>query len=83
MQKVLQYLATDEGDSDLIEEGRHAYYGGTRTSLYVINRLLRSCLISISGQPQYDKKGAITYYRINEEGRAALIDPDYIPFIHR
>ena len=40
--------------------------------------LLRLVLISVS----WESRGA-TYYRINEEGRAALADPEYIPIILR
>jgi len=67
------YLTVDAGE---------AWVGHDRTSVALVNKLLRLCLISVaeeSGEP-----GGCNYtvhYRINEDGERCLDDPMYQPRI--
>jgi hypothetical protein len=69
--EVLAFLATEEGDGDLIEEGARAMFGLEDTSVALVNRLLRRMFITPTDYSDVGKSGA-TYYRITEEGRKAL-----------
>lgn len=86
MEKVLRWMAHvgedgSEEDGELVVEGGEAWYGLNRTSVAVVNNLLKLCLIR-DGTPD----GAMTetsyrYYTINEEGRKILVDVAYKPKI--
>lgn len=80
MQKILRYLNTEEGDSDLVEDGREVWYGHSRSTVAVVNRLLNLCLINISGGKIGE--GAV-YYKITEEGVMCLRSYYYVPLILR
>lgn len=88
MARVLAWMANAENhkaetyddydDGYLVEEGAAVWYGLNRTNVRLVNRLLSHCLISIREQGPN-----ITHYAINEDGRAALSDVNYIPRIDR
>lgn len=63
---VLKYLR-DNTDDDMIVEGTVAWYGDERTSVALVNKLLKRALISPTND---DKK--VRYYKINEAGLRLL-----------
>lgn len=67
------YLTVDAGE---------AWYGHERTSVALVNSLLRLCVISVaeeSGEP--GGRNYTVHYRINEDGEKCLDDPAYEPRI--
>lgn len=80
MYRVLRALA-DDVKCDLVREGGAVWYGYSQTSVSVLNSLLRLCLVSPDGYNQTG--GGYERYEINEDGRAVLQDPNYVPRILR
>lgn len=66
----------DFDDAEIVCEGRSCYVGLDSISKATVNELLRLVLISDDS----DGKG-VERYSLNEEGRAMVADPDYIPKI--
>ncbi len=81
MDRILRWMASDEGDGELVTEGREAWYGSNRTNVATVNALLRLCLISDQTGDGALSGARYHYYTINEEGRAVLRDPDYKPLM--
>lgn len=71
--EILEGLASDDHDLDLVEDGNVVYFGLSRTSLVLVNFLLRHALI------KGDSLGGCIHYEINEWGRRVLSDPDFDP----
>lgn len=62
-------------DAEIVCEGRACYVGLVAVSKAAVYELLRLVLI------RDDSGGGLERYSLNEEGRAMLADPDYIPKI--
>jgi len=72
--KILEGLASDDDEKDLVQEGRQVWFGDSRTNAQMIFFLLRHVLIS-----QDESSPGVYRYTINEWGRRALTDPDFDP----
>ena len=64
-------------DAEIVCEGRYCYVGLDSISKATVNELLRLILISDDS----DQNGKMERYSLNEEGRAMVNDPNYIPKI--
>ncbi len=64
-------------DAEIVCEGRVCYVGLDTIAKRTVNELLR--LVLISDNATVEK--AIERYSLNEEGRAILEDPNYVPKI--
>ena len=64
-------------DAEIVCEGRYCYVGLDSISKATVNELLRVVLI----RDDSDQNGKLERYSINEEGRAMVNDPNYIPKI--
>ena len=64
-------------DAEIVCEGRTCYIGLDLIAKATVNELLRLVLI----RDDSDQNGKVERYSINEEGRAILDDPNYIPKI--
>jgi len=64
-------------DAEIVCEGRDCYIGLTSISKATVNQLLRLVLI----RDDSDWGGGMERYSLNEEGRAMVKDPNYIPKI--
>lgn len=77
MRTALAIMAEDP-DADMVyEKGAGWWVGCERLAGITAHNLLRLCLVSDSGSTP----GVFERYDINEEGRRALTDPNYEPFI--
>lgn len=86
MEKVLRWMSKVGGDGsdedgELVVEGGEAWYGLNRTSMRVVNSLLRLCLIRDNTKDGAMTETSYRYYTINEEGRKILVDVAYKPKI--
>lgn len=82
--RVLQRMkaaedADDLDNAEIVCEGRICYVGLDRTTKGVVYELLRYVLIHDDSE---QGKG-VERYTLNEEGRAILADPNYVPLITR
>ncbi len=64
-------------DAEIVCDGRTCYVGLTSIAKATVNQLLRLVLISDDS----DQGGGMERYSLNEEGRAMVNDPNYIPKI--
>lgn len=81
MERVLRTLA-DDVDCDLVRERGEVWIGDERTSTTVLKRLVQLCLVGLSNHGDLRSVGrGLERYDINEEGRATLLDPEYVPRI--
>jgi len=69
--QVLEELF-DNGETDLIAEGRDVWVGTRRTSKRVLNELLRFCFVSA----EEGYTGKLQRYFLNETGRWAFHNED-------
>ena len=72
--EILEGLASDDDEMDLIQDGREAWFGGSRTNGNMIMFFLDRVLIS-----QHETSPGVYRYEINEWGRRVLRDPDFEP----
>jgi len=75
--EILQGLANEDPDLDLVEEGNIVYFGTSGSSKKMVNDLLRCCLIK--PVPPYKVGDPYVPYEITSWGRRVLIDPDFEP----
>ena len=73
--EILEGLASDDSNLDLIEDSGVVYFGLERTNVQMVMFLLRHALVSS------DNLGGCTRYEINEWGRHALREPDFEPLL--
>lgn len=72
--------AIDDLDAaEVVCEGRFCYVGSRRVAKATVNELLRLVLLRDVG----DAGAVVQRYALNEEGRAILQDPNYVPQILR
>ena len=64
-------------DAEIVCEGRTCYVGLDTVSKAKVYELLRLVLISDDSE----QGGGLEHYSLNEEGRAMVDDPNYIPKI--
>ena len=64
-------------DGELVCEGRCCWVGLDTVSRAKVYELLRLCLI----RDVTDQNGKMERYTLNEEGRAMLDNPEYVPMI--
>lgn len=72
--EILEGLASDDDEKDLIQDGREVWFGDSRTNAQMIFFLLRHVLIS-----QDESSPGVYRYTINEWGERALTDPNFDP----
>ncbi len=72
--EILEGLASDDDEKDLVQDGREVWFGDERTNAQMIFFLLRHVLIS-----QDESSPGVYRYTINEWGKRALTDPDFDP----
>ncbi len=75
MERILIWMR-DTKDSELVFAKPGGWYTNKRVSGATCGRLLRLCLIS-----KDEASGGTTYYKIGEDGRKVLDDPEYEPRI--
>lgn len=81
MERVLKAMDAEGPDGELTVEGREAWYGLERTSVAMVYRLLRLCLLHDDTKDGATTDSNYRYYSLNEEGRKILRDPAYVPLI--
>ena len=64
-------------DAEIVCEGRSCYIGLSSISKATVNELLRLVLI----HDDSNQGGGMERYSLNEEGRAMVDDPNYVPKI--
>ena len=69
--------ADELDDAEIVCEGRDCYVGLDSISKATVNELLRVVLI----HDDSDQGGKVERYSLNEEGRATVKNPNYIPKI--
>ncbi len=69
--------ADNRDDAEIVCEGRAAYVGLDSISKATVNELLRLVLI----RDDSDQGSKVERYSLNEEGRAMVNDPKYVPKI--
>ena len=67
----------DLDDAEIVCEGRSCYVGLDSISKATVNELLRLVLV----RDDSDQGKGMQRYSLNEEGRAMVADPDYVPKI--
>lgn len=67
----------DFDDAEIVCEGRSCYVGLDSISKATVNELLRLVLI----HDDNDQGSKMERYSLNEEGRAMVADPNYVPKI--
>ena len=72
--EILEGLASDDDDMDLVQDGRQVWFGDSRTNAQMIVFLLNHVLVS-----QEETSAGFFSYEINEWGQRALTDPDFDP----
>ena len=72
--EILEGLASDDDEKDLIQQRREVWFGDSRTNAQMIFFLLQHVLIS-----QDESSPGVYRYEINEWGRRALVDPEFEP----
>lgn len=79
--RLLNQLVKAEDDTvygaEVVCEGRSCYIGLNHVRKATVNELLRLCLLS----DDTDQNSSVERYSINEEGRAILRNPEYVPKI--
>ena len=73
--EILEGLASDDPEKDLVEDGELVWFGDQRTSTSMVIWLLRHALVS------HDDLGGCNHYEINEWGRRVLVDPSFEPML--
>lgn len=74
--KLVEAEDDDLYGAEVVCEGRSCYIGLDTVSKATVNELLRLCLLHSDTE-----HSSIERYSINEEGRAILADPEYVPQI--
>jgi len=64
--EVLRWLASEEGDGEIVCDGLECWYGTNRTSRRLVNCLVECVFVSFSDL------GGSEHYSINESGRRFL-----------
>ena len=72
--EILEGLASDDLEKDLVQDGREAWFGDSRTNGNTIMFFLQHVLIS-----QEETSVGFYCYEINKWGRRALVDPEFEP----